>query len=133
MNIDRIGVGVNFSAKDKIVKEKNSDDGRFSDALEKAVKNGDEKELREACRQFESIFLNMMFKAMKATIPKSGLLEDDMGRETFEEMLNEKLTDEASKAGGVGLRDVMFKQLSMQMKTAASKETKGMDDIKKQE
>jgi flagellar protein FlgJ len=96
-----------------------SDD--FAARLEAAARNNDEKELKKACQEFEALMLNMIYKQMKATVIKSQLVEEEPGREIFESMLDEELAEQASKAGGIGLADSLYKQLSRQYgrKTAA--------------
>jgi len=95
-----------------ILKSTNDDD--FAKKLEAAAKNNDDKELKEACQEFEAIMLNMLYKQMKATVIKSSLTEEDPGREIFESMLDEQLMEEASKTGSFGLADTLYKQLSRQ-------------------
>jgi len=84
----------------------------FEKRLQDAVANRDEQQLKEACKEFESIMLSMMYKQMKSAIPKSDLIPSDAGRDIFESMLDEALMEEASKGRGVGLADVLYKQLS---------------------
>jgi len=93
------------SAKNKITQDD------FEKRLQDAMENKDEKELKQVCREFEGIVLNMMYKQMKATVPKSTLLPSDPGREIFESMLDEELMGEASKNGSFGLAEVLYKQL----------------------
>jgi flagellar protein FlgJ len=91
-----------------------STDGDFAKRLEAAAKNNDEKELKKACQEFESLMLDMIFKQMRSTVIKSDLIKEDPGREIFESMLDEELAEQASKAGGIGLADSLYKQLSRQ-------------------
>ena len=51
---------------------------------------------------------------MRDTVIKSDLLEEDPGREIFESMLEEKLMEQASKRGSLGLAESLYKQLSRQ-------------------
>jgi len=90
----------------------------FKYALESAFNEQDEQKLRQVCRDFESLFINMMYKQMRATIPKSELLPDNLARQTFEGMLDEELAKEASKGKGIGLGEMLYKQLSAQMKNS---------------
>jgi len=113
MDIGGIGSITNNLINSTIESTKNKvtqDD--FEKRLQDAVKNHDEKELKEACREFEGILLNLLYKQMKATVPKSTLFASDPGREIFESMLDEKLMGEASKSGSLGLADILYKQLS---------------------
>lgn len=88
----------------------------FEKQLQSAIENKDDKKLKEACREFESIMLDMMYRQMKATVPKSDLIPSDAGREVFESMLDEKLVEEASKGSSIGLADIMYKQLRRNIK-----------------
>ena len=72
----------------------------------------DPKKLMEACRQFEAVFINMMLKEMRSTVPDGGLTEKSQGREIFESMYDEKLSEEMSKGQGIGLAKQMYRQLS---------------------
>lgn len=84
----------------------------FEKKLQDAIANKDEKQLKAACKEFESIMLSMMYKQMRSAIPRSDLIPSDAGRDIFESMLDEALMEEASKGKGVGLADVLYKQLS---------------------
>lgn len=87
----------------------------FEEKLKRAMENKDEKALKETCQQFEELFLQMMYRQMKATVPKSGLFSENISTEIFDSMLDESLMKEASKANGVGLADMMYKQLYKKM------------------
>ncbi|QEK13206.1 hypothetical protein FQB35_13515 [Crassaminicella thermophila] len=88
----------------------------FKNALEQAKKAKDDKKLLDACRQFESMFVNMMLKNMRNTIKEDGFIKKSYAREIFEGMLDEKLAEEASKGQGIGIAKEMYKQLSMKYK-----------------
>lgn len=92
-------------------------DSSFEKHLENAMNKNEEQELKKVCKEFEGILINMMYKQMRASVPKSDLLPGDVGRDVFESMLDEKLTEEASKGRGIGLADVLYKQLSKQLKS----------------
>lgn len=97
-------------------KSKVADDG-FEKRLKSAMNANDDKALKKVCSDFESIMLNMMFKEMKATVQKSEFIPEDSGTKIFDSMLDEKLMDEASKGKGLGLGDMLYKQLSKQLKS----------------
>jgi flagellar protein FlgJ len=63
----------------------------FGAKLQRAMENKDEKALKEACQQVEEIFLQMIYKQMKATIPESNFFSESMGKEVFSSMLDESL------------------------------------------
>lgn len=96
----------------------------FEERLKSAMEKKDDKELKKVCQQFEGIMLNMLYKQMKATVPKSELIPGDAGREVFESMLDDKLVEEASKRNQMGLADALYKQLSRSMNTVRKPENK---------
>jgi len=75
----------------------------------------DEKALREACEGFESMFLQMMYKEMRNTVPENSLLGNSNAEKIWQSMLDTEMMDNVSKSGGVGLADLMMKQLSPQV------------------
>ena len=110
-SINKYGINNSYSgvdAKNKLEETQQSD---FEKMLEKAVADGDEKKLKEACQNFESIFINMMFSQMKKTVQKTSLFGESQAEEMYDEMLTEKYSEELSKSNGIGLGDIMYKQL----------------------
>ncbi|HOP73398.1 MAG TPA: rod-binding protein [Thermoclostridium caenicola] len=91
-----------------------TDSADFEAALRKAYNENDKQKLKEACIQFESIMLQTLYKQMKATVPKGGLFEESNARNIFQDMLDEELMSACSKRG-VGIADMMYRQLSAQM------------------
>lgn len=89
-------------------------DGFNEENLHKQVesmKNKDDEALMRACKEFEAIFVQMMFKEMYKTIPEDGLIEKDNGRKIFEEMYIEELSTKLVKEDkGFGLADMMYEQ-----------------------
>lgn len=80
-----------------------------------------EKKLREACEGFESIFIQKMWEEMRKTLPKSTLMH---GREEqfWQGMYDQELAKKMTSAGGIGLADMMYAQLSRNL-TSASRTT----------
>lgn len=85
----------------------------FSTVLENAVSSKDDKALKEACDQVEQYMLSMIFKQMKAsTVTGETLIPKGDYEKMFEDYLIDEQCKTMSKAGGVGLSDMMYKQLS---------------------
>ncbi|MDR1777279.1 MAG: rod-binding protein [Desulfovibrio sp.] len=76
-----------------------------------------EKKLREACEGFESVFIQKMWQEMRKTVPQDGLLH---GREEkfWQDMYDQELAKKMTSAGGVGLADMMYRQLSRNLVSA---------------
>jgi peptidoglycan hydrolase FlgJ len=109
-------------------KNKVNDDA-FEKELQSAVSKKDDAEMKKVCKDFEGIILNMMYKEMKATVPKSDLIPTDPGQDIYDSMMDDQLVNESSKAGGIGLADVLYKQLSRQEKAVYKPESKGVNEV----
>jgi len=108
MKIDGIGT---INLQSSITQKQVGEEKAFEEVLTRAYTDGDKEKLKEACKDFEGIFLGMMFKQMKRTVPESELFPKSYAREIFEEMLDEELVNNA-KGTGLGIADVLYKQLS---------------------
>jgi len=70
--------------------------------------------LYEQCREFESIFVNMMLKEMRGTVEKSGLIDGGQAEEIFSDMLYDEYAKDMTRAAGFGLADAVYMELSRQ-------------------
>lgn len=83
--------------------------------MENLKKSPDDEKLIDACREFESIFLYMMMKEMKKTVPEDGIVEKSQGTIMFEEMhLEEMAKDMANGDNGMGLARMLYNQFKHQ-------------------
>ena len=75
---------------------------------------GDDAELMAAAKEFETYFIQMMFRAMRDTVDSSNsLIPRSHTEEVFQDMLDEKSARAAVEGGsGVGLAQQIFRQLS---------------------
>ena len=67
--------------------------------------------LAAACREMESLFIGMMFQAMRATVPKSGLIGGDAAEQLYTSMLDAQVSRKLAQAGGIGLATLLQAQL----------------------
>lgn len=68
--------------------------------------------LKEAAAKFEALFLYQLLQAMRKTVPKGGLLDSGFSGEMYTAMLDEALSEELAKAGGIGLSEILLDQLA---------------------
>lgn len=87
----------------------------FNQVLDKARKADDDKRLKEACQEMESVFLYQVLSAMRSTVPPNPLLGRSQAEEIFQSMLDQELTKSASKTGSIGLAEILYKQLKQAM------------------
>ncbi len=72
----------------------------------------DKAELKHACEELESLFLYHLLKEMRATIPKSGFMGDNSAQEMYTQMADSELARDLSSKGGIGLSDMLLRQLN---------------------
>lgn len=95
--------------KDKEVEES------FEKLLQKAQSDKDDEQLKAACREMEAYFIQQLYKTMRtSTQLGEGIITKGQHEEIFEDMLIEEQSKEATKAGGIGLADMLYKQLSIE-------------------
>lgn len=90
--------------------------GDFERTLEKAMEEKDDEKLKKACSDLEAVFVNMMFKQMRNTVQKSGLMDGGSAEEMYTDMLFDKYAEEVSKGQGMGLGKMLYQQMSKSMK-----------------
>ncbi|MCR4427040.1 MAG: rod-binding protein [Firmicutes bacterium] len=88
---------------------------RITIAQTRAVPTSDQSadehaKLKEACAEFESLFIEIMMKSMRASVPKSAL-SSGFGSETVQGMLDSELSRSLARAGGIGLAEFLLREL----------------------
>ncbi|MEC9408169.1 MAG: glucosaminidase domain-containing protein [Pseudomonadota bacterium] len=88
---------------------------------------GDAQALREAALQFEALFTQMMLQSMRATE-----FGDDLsghGGAMYRDMMDQAVAKDISKAGGLGLADLMIQQFQRQAGLTHESAPVRFDDI----
>lgn len=115
--IDSISTGNNIVDYSSIKgKAQEAKQGEFESELEKALQEKDDQKLKQTCSDLESVFVNMMFSQMRNTVQKSDLFSGGYAEDMYQDMLYEKYAEEASKNNGIGIGEMLYKQLSKSMK-----------------
>lgn len=71
-----------------------------------------DKKLQESCRDFESVFLNMMLQSMRKTLPGDSLLGKSLASDIFQSMFDQNLATQISKNGeGLGVSGMVYRDL----------------------
>ena len=70
-----------------------------------------DSKINSACTEMESLFIQNMFKEMRASIPKSGLTSGGKAEEMFTDMLDAEMAKTFSASGGLGLSAMVRRQL----------------------
>lgn len=99
--------------------------GSPSSSLDAAVNSDYSKasddELMDACKQFESYFVEQMFKEMQNSVDKSrDIAGDSSSMQYYEEMLTSEYANMASEQGGIGIAQMMYEQMQATYQPNAS-------------
>lgn len=70
-----------------------------------------DKKLKDACKQFESLFLNQLLTSMRKTIPKSELFGDNKEKEMYDSMMDQEMSKAWANSDGIGLANVLYQQM----------------------
>src|SRR5471030_2847043 len=74
------------------------------------------KRLHVAAQQFEAVFVNMLFKSMKAAAPTTSITGKVSNAEkTFSDMLDEKRSENVASTGAFGIGKILEDQLKAQV------------------
>ncbi|MBM3214556.1 hypothetical protein FJZ36_06545 [Candidatus Poribacteria bacterium] len=86
----------------------------------------EQQEALDAARSFESLFINNLFKAMRASVPKSGFLPETFASNTYEQLFDEHLSTELSKGTGLGLSEMLYREFMRRESRAADTSSAGL-------
>ncbi|HUU70861.1 MAG TPA: rod-binding protein [Planctomycetota bacterium] len=73
---------------------------------------------RDVALKFEALLVNQMFNAMQNTVEKSGLLDGGSAEDTYREMLNQALSDELGRRGGLGLAEHIQREIEFRVQSS---------------
>lgn len=111
-NINSYAMIQQQAAKAQIAQKEDND---FKTIFNNAIENKDTEELKDACKKIESYMLGMVLKQVKES-----MLEDDEDAliptgdytRTFSDTMIDSFTELMTEAGGIGLADQLYRQMS---------------------
>ncbi|MCL2203071.1 MAG: rod-binding protein [Defluviitaleaceae bacterium] len=100
-----------------------SEIGRFQEMFAQAMDNRidpshegtvlDRAAIRHAAEVFESYFIQMMFREMrKTTLNENSFIPKSHAEKIFTSMKDEEVSKQAAAAGGIGLADMIYRQMT---------------------
>lgn len=78
---------------------------------ERVLSAAEQAKVQDAAQQFESLLLHQLMTAMSETVPKEGLLSGSREEQYFKDMLHQALAESISKGSGIGVADVLEKEM----------------------
>jgi len=88
------------------------------DGLKRDAATQSPQAIREAARQFESLFTNMMLKSMRSATGQDPLFGSDQA-DMYQDMFDEQMATQMSRGKGLGLADMLMRQLMQSAPDAA--------------
>ncbi|MDB5813527.1 MAG: flagellar rod assembly protein/muramidase FlgJ [Rhodocyclales bacterium] len=82
-------------------------------ALKRSAHDNSPEAIKATAKQFEGVFLQLVLKSLRDTVPKDGMLDSDSTR-FYEEMGDQQMAAVLAQRGGVGLAAALEKQLMRQ-------------------
>jgi flagellar protein FlgJ len=80
----------------------------------------EEARLKKALSDFEALFIQYLMKCMRETVPRSDLFGGGSSRDLCQSMLDEELSRNMARAGGIGLTKLMLQKMLRQSQSAPS-------------
>jgi flagellar protein FlgJ len=72
--------------------------------------------LKQACADFESIFIYYMFKSMRKSLPQNGLLDNTQEQKFYKSMADQAISENIARGRGMGLGKLLYNQLQRSSK-----------------
>lgn len=94
-------------------------DARALDGLRTQAKKEPDKALKQAATQFEAVFVRALLKSMREALPQEDPLSSDATK-AYTGMYDEQIAQKLSERG-LGIADILVKQLSAKTEGAAPK------------
>ncbi len=89
---------------------------------------GGKDPLKQVAQQVEGMFVQMMLKSMRETLPKDGMFSSDSTR-LYTSMYDQQIAQQMSQKG-LGLADMMVKQIAADAGQAVTRQQPGPSPMK---
>lgn len=90
-----------------------NNNSKLKKTLESDMKNKNDEELMEVCKEFEAYFTEQVFKAMEKTIPSHEESDASMNqmKDYFKEELIKQYAEKSAEGSGLGIAKMMYEQM----------------------
>lgn len=110
--MDIKGIGNDITNTYSQITNSQGSEDEFQKIFDKAIEDQDDKQLKEACQEFEAYFVQNLFKEMRKTVPDGGLFESSNEGQIYEDMLDEEYSKTIAENNGAGIANALYKQLA---------------------
>lgn len=82
---------------------------KLDSKLKSDLENATDEELMDACKSFESYFVEQLFKEMRKTVPQTE--EENEYMSYFGDMLYEKYAENVTEKGDLGIAQMLYESM----------------------
>lgn len=86
-----------------------------------------DRKLRKSCADFEALFISYIFQTMRKTVPESATTTKMPGKDTYTMIMDQRLSEDLARRGGIGLQKVLYEQLKRPRGGAGPEEVTGAE------
>jgi len=83
---------------------------RVADGVKAEAQLKDGAQLKQANQDFEALLVRHLVKAMRKTVPESGLFSSETSRQLNDHLIENALSDSLASGGGIGINKLMESQ-----------------------
>jgi flagellar protein FlgJ len=100
-------------ARQSTINDPSANNNKPADRQDDLASDGDHGRLAKACADFEAIFVQQLFKTMRASVPESKLLDGGRAEELYTSMLDQRVAEQMAQGqGSIGLAKQMRNNLA---------------------
>lgn len=105
--------GLTSTYNDIYASASNQTASKLENQLKGDYSKATDEELMDACKQFESYFLEQVFKGMMKTVPKSEDSSSSTNTMTdyFEDQMIQNIASESTEQSSLGLAQMLYEQM----------------------
>ena len=78
-----------------------------------------QEKLKETAEEMEGLFLNILVKRMRETVPDSGYIERSEAEKMFQKQLDKRYAQDMAKNKDLGIAEAIYEQFSQQVSSTA--------------
>jgi len=76
-----------------------------------AMNQAEQAKLKEACVDFEAIFVKQMLDSMRKTVQKTGLTDGGFAEDIYQDFLYDEYAKEIAQTANLGIAKMMYRQM----------------------
>ena len=84
--------------------------GKLEETLNSDLSKATDDELMSVCRDFESYFVEQMFKAMQKMVPEMSSSTKQL-QDYYKEQMTQSFAEQSTESGGLGIAQMLYEQM----------------------